>query len=193
MWFAKTDVCELFARLARAKFWNQISTRLRTSSTPGKPLGQSQAFERCRHGSELFKKAPPSDPAGLTPSNKADLFGAAVSELLQQEVEKRLPRHQRKIRPRAFSGPSLTLRQGVEAPKRSGYGCWRLPAWQNVTIDILVIYRPVSSRLCRRFHSLGNFFPMVRFPVARQYLSPLALRACRLQQRRAPNCLSFGR
>ena len=96
---------------------------------------------------ELFKKASPSDPAGLTLSNKADLVGAAVSELLQQEVEKRLPRHQRKIRSTCFCGPSLTLRQGVEAPKRSGYGCWRLPAWQNVTIDILVIYRPVSSHL----------------------------------------------
>jgi hypothetical protein len=85
-----------------------------------------------------------------------------VCELLQQEVEKRLPRHQRKIRSTCIRGPSLTLRQGVEAPKRSSYGCWRLPAWQNVTIDILVIYRPVSSRLYRRFHSLGNFFP-IRF------------------------------
>jgi hypothetical protein len=66
---------------------------------------------------ELFKKASPSDPAGLTLSNKAGLFGATVSELLQQEVEKRLPRHQRKIRPRAFvDRPSLCDR-GWKHPK----------------------------------------------------------------------------
>jgi hypothetical protein len=47
-------------------------------------------------------QAPPSDPAGLTLSNKANQTRRGLGELLQSEVEKRLPRHLRKIRATSF-------------------------------------------------------------------------------------------
>ena len=56
MWFAKTDV-RAFQPTSACKVLDQISTRPPTSSTPGKPLGSSQAFERCRHGSSFSKSA----------------------------------------------------------------------------------------------------------------------------------------